>query len=172
MAIDGISRLISVTQLKSNNANDEAMAGADKQRGLISETKLLRATQRSLESVVVDRAPMKAGYEIDQVVVEASPFNDLRKSLGEIFKPASPRSEVDRGGELKQKVDQEKRRIDSLTEELDAANERAGFGGFFDGLFGADAGATESKQPDLAKLVTQVASHEETRRSRLWPWLD
>jgi len=45
MAIDGISRLISVTQMKASNANDEALSGAAKQRDLIEQQKSLRSSQ-------------------------------------------------------------------------------------------------------------------------------
>jgi len=41
-AMDGISYLIAVTQMKANNANDDAMAGADKQRSLVREKHSLR----------------------------------------------------------------------------------------------------------------------------------
>ena len=36
-AMDGISYLVAVTQMKANNANDAAMAGADKQKALVHE---------------------------------------------------------------------------------------------------------------------------------------
>ena len=36
-SIDGISRLVTVTQTKANNANDAALAGAEGQRGLVQE---------------------------------------------------------------------------------------------------------------------------------------
>jgi len=52
MATDGINRLIAVTQLKSSNANDEAMIGADNQRKLISEQKGLRADLRTIETMM------------------------------------------------------------------------------------------------------------------------
>jgi hypothetical protein len=55
MAMDGIGRLITVTQMKSNNANEEAMHGADKQRGIINEQKTLRAQQRAFEDKVRDK---------------------------------------------------------------------------------------------------------------------
>jgi hypothetical protein len=48
-ASDGIKRLITVTQMKSGNANDTAMNGADKQRKLIKAQKNLRASQRKIE---------------------------------------------------------------------------------------------------------------------------
>ena len=34
-AMDGISYLVAVTQMKANNANDAAMAGAESQRTLV-----------------------------------------------------------------------------------------------------------------------------------------
>ena len=52
MAMDGIGRLITVTQMKSNNANEEAMHGADKQRDIINAQKTLRGQQRALEDKV------------------------------------------------------------------------------------------------------------------------
>jgi len=42
----GIERLIAVTQLKAQTANDEALQGADKQRKLVREQELLRSTAR------------------------------------------------------------------------------------------------------------------------------
>ena len=49
MASNGVSRLITVTQMKSDNANEEALHGADKQRGLIKAQKDLRGQQRALD---------------------------------------------------------------------------------------------------------------------------
>jgi len=45
---DGISRLSAVTQIKASDANDEALAGAEKQRQLIGKQKSLKATQHKL----------------------------------------------------------------------------------------------------------------------------
>src|SRR5947207_1950115 len=50
-AADGIARLIAVTQMKANNANDEALEGTNKQRRLIREQKSLRATQTNFGTV-------------------------------------------------------------------------------------------------------------------------
>jgi hypothetical protein len=50
-AADGIARLIAVTQMKANNANDEALEGANKQRRLIREQKSLRATQTTFGTI-------------------------------------------------------------------------------------------------------------------------
>ncbi len=47
MAIDGISRLISITQMKASNANDEAMSGAAKQRDLIEQQRRMAGLQGS-----------------------------------------------------------------------------------------------------------------------------
>jgi hypothetical protein len=44
---DGISRLIQVAPLKSANANEEALAGADTQRDLVPQQRILRARQTS-----------------------------------------------------------------------------------------------------------------------------
>lgn len=41
-AMDGISYLVAVTQMKANDANDDALAGADKQRVLVQEKHSLR----------------------------------------------------------------------------------------------------------------------------------
>lgn len=48
MATDGITRLIAVTQLKAHDANEQALEGADKQRSLIRQQKMLRSTQTKL----------------------------------------------------------------------------------------------------------------------------
>jgi Neuraminidase (sialidase) len=45
MASDGISRLIAVTQLKAANANDQALAAAQKQGELIGKQKSLHGVQ-------------------------------------------------------------------------------------------------------------------------------
>ena len=50
MSTDGISRLIAVTQLKIGS-NDEAMRGAERQRGLIEQQKSLHGAQRNLEEL-------------------------------------------------------------------------------------------------------------------------
>ena len=52
---DGISRLIAVTQLKAQNANDDAMHGADKQRDLVGKQRNLREAQRKLDEVSRDK---------------------------------------------------------------------------------------------------------------------
>lgn len=43
---EGINRLIAVAQLKAANANEEALAGAEKQRELIRSQKALRDRER------------------------------------------------------------------------------------------------------------------------------
>lgn len=47
MPIDGISRLIAITQTKSSNANDQIFDGADKQRQLVKKSQTVHAVQRS-----------------------------------------------------------------------------------------------------------------------------
>jgi hypothetical protein len=47
-AMDGISYLVAVTQMKANNANDDALAGADKQRALVREKHSVRHAQLHL----------------------------------------------------------------------------------------------------------------------------
>ncbi len=42
-AADGISRLIAVTTMKSDNANDDSLQGADKQRDLVKAQKAARS---------------------------------------------------------------------------------------------------------------------------------
>lgn len=54
MASDGISRLIAVTQVKVQNANDDAMNGADKQRALVDEQRRVRTAQRQIDSALRD----------------------------------------------------------------------------------------------------------------------
>jgi hypothetical protein len=47
---DGINQLINVNNAKANQANDQAMQGADKQRQLIGEQKQLRARQNAFDN--------------------------------------------------------------------------------------------------------------------------
>ena len=51
MAADGISRLVMVTQMKTDQANDEALHGADKQRELVKQQKLVRDAQSKLDEL-------------------------------------------------------------------------------------------------------------------------
>jgi len=46
--MDGISYLVAVTQMKANNANDDALAGAESQRTMVREKHNLRAAFTSL----------------------------------------------------------------------------------------------------------------------------
>lgn len=62
MSGNGINRLIVVTQLKSDNANEEALHGADKQRDLIKAQKDLRAQQRAVDDKLRDKT-VTAGEE-------------------------------------------------------------------------------------------------------------
>ena len=55
--LDGISRLIAITQTKSDNANDEALSGADKQRTLVMEQRRLRSAQQSFEDKLRTTTP-------------------------------------------------------------------------------------------------------------------
>lgn len=48
-------------QFKSNNANDEALAGADKQRSLVGQQKTLRSVQSKFEEVVAEN-PLTRAY--------------------------------------------------------------------------------------------------------------
>jgi hypothetical protein len=59
---DGIARLISVTQMKSNNANEDALNGADKQRGLLKEQKLVRDQLRAFDDKVKDKKVTQDEY--------------------------------------------------------------------------------------------------------------
>ena len=54
MALDGISYLISVTQMKSNNANDNALHGAEDQRAMVKSQEQLRQRQSRFEEFVRD----------------------------------------------------------------------------------------------------------------------
>ena len=56
MAADGIGRLVMVTQMKTDQANDEALHGADKQRELVKNQKLVRDRQAKLEEFVRDKS--------------------------------------------------------------------------------------------------------------------
>lgn len=49
---DGIRLLTTVSTIKADDANDEAMAGADKQRELVKKQQTLRAQQRHFEKSV------------------------------------------------------------------------------------------------------------------------
>ena len=51
---NGIGALIQVTQLKSQFANEEALHGADKQRGLVADQKAARERLRAFEDMVRD----------------------------------------------------------------------------------------------------------------------
>jgi len=50
--MDGINRLVAVTQIKSSNANDDAMRGAQQQRSLIGQKKQLRQVRAAFASFV------------------------------------------------------------------------------------------------------------------------
>jgi hypothetical protein len=47
----GINALIAVSSMQASNANDQALAGAAKQRSLLNQQKQLRDAQRHLESM-------------------------------------------------------------------------------------------------------------------------
>lgn len=108
MAIDGISRLISVTQMKASNANDAAVAGAAAQRDLVSQQKLLRGSLQGFESKVAAPAQVKqpgvvvkrglgldrVGKEIDLVSPQVSPFRAFKSSFGDVIKLAGPQSDT------------------------------------------------------------------------------
>jgi hypothetical protein len=51
---DGLTYLVAVTQMKSNNANDQALHGAEDQRALVKQQELLRARQGKFEEMVRD----------------------------------------------------------------------------------------------------------------------
>ncbi len=59
---NGISALVMVTQLKSQNANQEAMDGAEKQRSLISEQKEVRAKMRTYDEIISDNVVTQDEY--------------------------------------------------------------------------------------------------------------
>jgi hypothetical protein len=62
--MDGISRLIAVTQMKSATANDDALTGAEKQSDLIKKQKQLRDSQKQLELL---RSPGSTGHAFEGV---------------------------------------------------------------------------------------------------------
>jgi hypothetical protein len=53
--LDGISYLVAVTQMKANNANDQALHGAEDQRKLVKQQELLRNAQQQFEALVHDK---------------------------------------------------------------------------------------------------------------------
>ena len=50
--MDGIHRLVAVTQIKSSNANDDAMRGAQQQRSLVRKQKQVRQVKAAFTSYV------------------------------------------------------------------------------------------------------------------------
>lgn len=52
MALNGISALIGVARMKSAQANDEALVGANKQKDLIEKMKTIRKAKRDVEAAV------------------------------------------------------------------------------------------------------------------------
>jgi hypothetical protein len=52
--MDGISYLVAVTQMKANNANDQALHGAEDQRALVKKQEFLRQAQAKFEEMVHD----------------------------------------------------------------------------------------------------------------------
>jgi hypothetical protein len=54
MALDGITYLVTVSQMKANNANDSALHGAEDQRALVKQQEALRSRQGRFEEMVRD----------------------------------------------------------------------------------------------------------------------
>ena len=54
MALDGISKLIGVTQQKAENANDGATSAAEKQKSLVAQKQSIRAAQSAFETLSKD----------------------------------------------------------------------------------------------------------------------
>jgi len=77
MATDGISRLINVTQMKSANANDDAMAGADKQRELINKQKEVRGMQRRIDALAKDGLTGAERAEIGRMLTQLDLSHDV-----------------------------------------------------------------------------------------------
>jgi hypothetical protein len=66
---DGISLLVQVTQIKADNANDEAMESADRQRELIRQQQAIREQQRRLEEAQRETPTASGALQADSRVM-------------------------------------------------------------------------------------------------------
>lgn len=78
MAHDGISRLITVTQMKTENANQNAMDGADKQRDLVRKQQSLHAAQSRLNDIV-----HRANKDVGINAQDEQAIRNIMQSLGD-----------------------------------------------------------------------------------------
>ena len=62
--LDGISYLVHVTQMKAQNANDEALRGAEKQRELVKQMKATRESAREKAVLLQLEANARRNAEI------------------------------------------------------------------------------------------------------------
>lgn len=79
---DPIGRFTQITSIKSQNANDEAMESAEKQKELIDQKKVLRAVQSQFETATGTGAPVSATQErksIQPGIAEAKDSFELKK---------------------------------------------------------------------------------------------
>lgn len=96
--MDGISYLVAVTQMKANNANEEAMQAADKHRDNAEKKKKLRAAQARLEALKKslggikgdDAQAEKRVLEIDRQVTS------IRKEIRSLAAASTPSPEKKR----------------------------------------------------------------------------
>lgn len=86
MPIDGISRLIAVTQMKSANANQSALDGASQQQGLIRQQKQLRGVQSQLSSSQGGQAYFAPLKQLDQ----KRALDELQQRLRMLRRSLSP----------------------------------------------------------------------------------
>src|SRR5262245_24887611 len=75
--MDGISYLIAVTQMKANNANDQALHGAEDQRKLVKKQEFLRQAQTQFESLVHDKK-----YDANDEAAVKRIYNSINEELG------------------------------------------------------------------------------------------
>jgi hypothetical protein len=145
---DGISRLISVTQTKSNNANENAMAGANKQRDLINKQKSLRALQRKLEETKSD----------SNAAVEKSLAKNSLTTVGSKSATAESATVSTASGkrkDLQQKIKQRQAETKKLQQEI---NDKSGPNKSLGALFGSDPGTAKVSKADAVRIPCGSAS--------------
>ncbi len=95
MSASGISSLTAVTMLKSNQANEDALHGADKARDLVTQQRDARARLRAFEDMVRDNE------------VTSSESSNMRRMLLEVGADATTVHDGDWDGLLGHEVDGE-----------------------------------------------------------------
>jgi hypothetical protein len=73
--IDGINYLIAVTQMKADQANEDAKRGADKQRDLVKAQKNVRERERALEML----------RELEAIAASTNDVVEHVKAVGKFF---------------------------------------------------------------------------------------